>query len=90
VARSLLPAAVTERPERLGFAVPDGPLITQMWPSMREVVADDGFMQSACFDRRKVASFVEGFDARRGRDRQGGWRLYALALWRRELGASIG
>jgi asparagine synthase (glutamine-hydrolysing) len=90
VARSLLPAAVTERPERLGFAVPDAPLITQMWPGMREVVADDGFMQSACFDRRKVASFVEGFDARRGRDRQGAWRLYALALWRRELGASIG
>ena len=90
VARSLLPAAVTERPERLGFAVPDGPMIAQMWPRMREVVADDGFMASPCFDRGKVRSFVEGFDARRVPDRQGGWRLYALALWTRELGASIG
>jgi asparagine synthase (glutamine-hydrolysing) len=90
VARSLLPAVVTERPERLGFAVPDGPLIGELWPRMREVVGDHAFMASPCFERRRLDSFLEGFDPRRGRDRQAGWRLYALALWAREHGASIG
>jgi asparagine synthase (glutamine-hydrolysing) len=90
VARSLLPASVTERPERLGFAVPDGPLIGEMWPRMRDVVGDEAFMANPCFDRRRLTSFLEGFDPRRGRDRQAAWRLYALALWTRELGASIG
>jgi asparagine synthase (glutamine-hydrolysing) len=90
VARSLLPAAVTERPERLGFAVPDGPLIGELWPRVREVVGDDAFMANPCFERRRLRSFLEGFDPRRGRDRQAAWRLYALALWTRELGARIG
>ena len=89
VARSLLPASITERPERLGFAVPDGPLIAELWPRMREVVGDDAFMARPCFDRRRLASFLEGFDALRARDRQAAWRLYALGLWSRELGASI-
>jgi asparagine synthase (glutamine-hydrolysing) len=89
VARSLLPPSVTERPERLGFAVPDGPLIAELWPRMREVVADHAFLTSPCFDQRKLASFVEGFDPRRAGDRQGAWRLYALGLWRGELGAAI-
>jgi asparagine synthase (glutamine-hydrolysing) len=89
VARSLLPPSVTERPERLGFAVPDGPLIAELWPRMREVVGDDAFRAWPCFDRRKLASFLEGFDPRRARDRQVAWRLYALGLWTRELGASI-
>ena len=90
VARSLLPASVTDRPERLGFAVPDGPLLGEMWPRMREVVGDDGFASTACFDRGRLRAFLEGFDPRRGRDRHGAWRLYALALWTRELGARIG
>jgi len=90
VARSLLPAFVTERPERVGFAVPEGPLIGEMWPRMREVVGDHAFMTSPCFERRRLESFLEGFDPARGLDRQAGWRLYALALWARELGASIG
>jgi asparagine synthase (glutamine-hydrolysing) len=90
VARSLLPAAVTERPERLGFAVPDGPLLGEMWPRMREVVGDDGFAASPCFDRPRLRAFLEDFDPRRGRDRHGAWRLYALALWTGELGARIG
>ena len=90
VARSLLPASVTERPERLGFAVPDGPLLGEMWPKMREVVADPGFAASPCFDRRALQTFLDDFDPRRGRDRHGAWRLYALALWTGELGARIG
>jgi asparagine synthase (glutamine-hydrolysing) len=90
VARSLLPAAVTERPERLGFAVPDGPLLGEMWPRMREVVGDDAFAASPCFDRRRLGTFLEEFDPRRGRDRHGVWRLYALALWKGEFGARIG
>jgi len=89
LARSLLPASVTERPERLGFAVPDGPLITDLWPRMREVVGDDAFMSHPCFDRRRLTSFLDGFDPRRARDRQAAWRLYALGLWTRELGAAI-
>jgi asparagine synthase (glutamine-hydrolysing) len=90
VARSLLPASVTDRPERLGFAVPDGPLLGEMWPRMREVVADEGFAKSPCFDRAGLRTFLDGFDARRGRDRHSAWRLYALALWTGELGARIG
>jgi asparagine synthase (glutamine-hydrolysing) len=90
VARPLLPPSVTERPERLGFAVPDGPLIAELWPRMREVVGDDAFMARPCFDRRRLASFLDGFDSRDARDRQAGWRLYALGLWSRELGATIG
>ena len=90
VARSLLPAAVTERPERLGFSVPDGPLLAEIWPRMREVVGDEGFSASPCFDRPRLRAFLEGFDPRRGRDRRGAWRLYALALWSGELGARIG
>jgi asparagine synthase (glutamine-hydrolysing) len=89
VARSLLPPSVTERRERLGFAVPDGPLIGELWPRMKEVVQDQAFLTSPCFDRRRLASFVEGFDPARGPDRQAGWRLYALGLWTRQLGASI-
>jgi asparagine synthase (glutamine-hydrolysing) len=90
VARSLLPPAVTERPERLGFAVPDGPLIGELWPRMKEVVQDEAFRTSPCFDRRRLTSFVEAFDPRSSDDRQAGWRLYALGLWSRQLGASLG
>jgi asparagine synthase (glutamine-hydrolysing) len=89
VARSLLPSSVTERPERLGFAVPDGPLIAELWPRMRETLGDDAFMASACFDRRKLASFLDGFDPGRGRDRHAAWRLYALGLWSQEFVVSL-
>jgi hypothetical protein len=47
-------------------------------------------MASPCFDRRRLASFLDGFDAGRARDRQAAWRLYALGLWSHELGASLG
>jgi asparagine synthase (glutamine-hydrolysing) len=89
VARPLLPASVTERAERLGFAVPDGPVIAELWPRMREVVGDESFMARPCFDRRRLASFLDGFDPRRARDRQAAWRLYALGLWSQEFGSSI-
>jgi asparagine synthase (glutamine-hydrolysing) len=90
VARRLLPASVTERPERTGFAVPDGPLIGELWPGMKEVVGDDAFMRHPCFDRARLQSFVAGFDPGRVRDRHAAWRLYALGLWIHELGASLG
>jgi asparagine synthase (glutamine-hydrolysing) len=90
VARSLLPAGITERPERLGFAVPDGPLIGEMWPHIRGVVQDDGFVATPCFDRPRLRRFLEEFDPHRGADRQGTWRLYALALWTKEFGVLIG
>jgi len=90
VARPLLPASVTERPERLGFAVPDGPLLETLWPRMREAIGDEAFAASPCFERARLRRFLDGFDSRRGADRHGAWRLYALALWTRELGARIG
>jgi len=90
VARSLLPASVTERPERLGFAVPEGPLLEPMWPRMREAIGDADFAASPCFERGRLRKFLDGFDPSRGADRHGAWRLYALALWTREMGARIG
>jgi asparagine synthase (glutamine-hydrolysing) len=89
VARELLPGEITERPDRLGFGLPEGRLLRQMWPTIRETVMGGRLLESPCLERRAVLAYLEGFGSEAHDDSRGVWRLYALTLWAQELGARV-
>jgi asparagine synthase (glutamine-hydrolysing) len=89
LARPLLPAEITERPDRMGFGTPDPALFRDgLWAAARQRL-DGGFLESACFERSVVRRFVDDFAAGRHEDVRGIWRLFALASWRDEFEATI-
>ena len=84
--RSLLPPAVTERKDRMGFATPDHLLMSGRFDDVvRATISDDSFLSLPLFDRGEIRRFVSSPDA----DPRTRWRLYALATWRKEFNVSI-
>lgn len=88
VGRAHLPAEITERPDRTGFAVPEERLMSAgVLAAARERVRDEGFLASPCLIARGARRLV---DAPAPGETRALWRLYTLALWRSEFDVDLG
>jgi asparagine synthase (glutamine-hydrolysing) len=90
VARGFLPAEVTERPDRMGFAVPADRLMRALLAEARAAILEGGLRSEPLLDRPRVVRLLERFasgDARRAHEV---WRLYAAATWAGETGVALG
>lgn len=86
VARERVPPEITERRDRMGFAIPDTELIRGgMWPAVRSLVDEDGFLRQPCVRAMAVRRFLDDFERQRHQDARAVWRLYALAVWATEF-----
>jgi hypothetical protein len=87
--RGLLPAEVTERPDRMGFALPARPLIRALLPDARTAIDETRLLSTPWVERgaaeRMLAGFADGDD----RAADAVWRLFALAVWAREFDAAL-
>ena len=85
-ARRTVPPAITERADRMGFGTPDAWLLRgETWPLVRSAILDEPSFADGWVDREGMRRFVEGFEKGLHSDARAVWRLYALALWRREF-----
>ncbi|HET7746056.1 MAG TPA: asparagine synthase C-terminal domain-containing protein, partial [Vicinamibacteria bacterium] len=87
-ARPLLPAAIVERRDRIGFGFPYDGLLRAV--KLREVALDPGFLASPCVEPAAARHTLESFLAGQGGDPFTVWRLFALATWAREFGVAFG
>jgi asparagine synthase (glutamine-hydrolysing) len=88
-ARAVLPPAITERRDRIGFGFPYEKLLLEL-PGLRDVLLDPRFLASPCLDGNGTRRLVEAFLARRGGNAFSVWRLFALATWQREFDVDWG
>jgi len=90
-ARRHLPSEVTERPDRMGFGVPEARLMRGgLWPAVKEAILENDFRKSPCFAPAALTGLVNGFESGQYQDTRTLWRLYALALWSRTFGVPLG
>jgi hypothetical protein len=87
--RGLLPAEVTERPDRMGFALEAAPLMRALLPEARTAVADTRLFSTPWVDGAAAEAMLARFAS--GDDRAAGavWRVFALAVWAREFGVAL-
>lgn len=86
-----LPREITERADRMGFGVPETRFLRGgLWPTVRDSLLEESFARGGCFVPGAIARLVGGFASGRERDPRGIWRLYALAVWSRSFGVSLG
>jgi asparagine synthase (glutamine-hydrolysing) len=89
-ARTLLPAEITERRDRMGFAVPDAAWMRKdLLPAVREAVLRPEFENNPCFARGGVAELLRGFEKGQVRDYRAVWRVWMLALWQQRFAVGI-
>jgi asparagine synthase (glutamine-hydrolysing) len=90
VARRRLPAKVTERPDRIGFAVPTAKWMRNgLRSSVQETLTDASFAASACFRRDAMERFVADYQSGKSDDVHAVWRLHSLAIWKSEFGVTL-
>jgi asparagine synthase (glutamine-hydrolysing) len=88
-ARTILPAEITERTDRMGFATPDAAWLRgPLWPNVRERL-DGAFLASRCFDSRHLAEFIDGFERGAHGDHRAIWRIWMLALWKQAFSVDL-
>ncbi len=90
IGRTLLPPAVTERKDRMGFATPDNILISGRFADLvREAIRDPSFVSLPLFEQQALAQFVDDYDRGRHDDVRAIWRLFAVAAWRDEFSVTM-
>jgi asparagine synthase (glutamine-hydrolysing) len=89
-ARTFLPAEITERTDRMGFATPDaGWLRGPLWPVVRRDLIDSQALNSACFDSGRVRRLLDGFERGENRDARALWRIWMLSIWTRSFAVAF-
>jgi asparagine synthase (glutamine-hydrolysing) len=82
---------ITERADRMGFGVPEARFVRGgLWPTMKDAILDAEFRRSVCFAPRSMIGLVDRFESGREPDTHLLWRLYALAVWTRSFGVTLG
>ena len=90
VARRRLPARVTERADRIGFATPTAKWVRNgLRETIRETITDPSFESGSCFRRDSLRRFVEAHEKGKVHDVSAIWRLYGLALWKSTFGVNV-
>jgi asparagine synthase (glutamine-hydrolysing) len=88
--RGLVPSEVTDRADRLGFALPERALLRGFWPLGREVVAASGLLDAPRWVRPRAArALAAGYEAGDDAEARTLWRLAALSLWAREFDVTL-
>lgn len=62
----------------------------ELWPSLRGMLRDPGFLALPCFEAGATSRWLDAFEAGRERELRAVWRLYALALWRAQFDVRFG
>lgn len=87
--RGLVPPEVTERPDRLGFALPERALLRGFWPHASEAVAACGLLDGPWLRSGAARALVAAYEAGDDAEARSLWRLAALALWAREFDVAL-
>jgi asparagine synthase (glutamine-hydrolysing) len=90
VARAFLPPEVTERPVRMGFAAPAGPLLDGLRSAARPAVEESGLLADRLVRPREARALLERFAAGAAAPPDEVFRLWAAATWARELAVDLG
>jgi len=90
VARDMLPPALTERRDRMGFGTPDRVMIRgALWPAIKETILSDDILSLQCISKKGLERFVSEFEHERNDDVRAIWRLWTLARWQEEFRVTI-
>jgi asparagine synthase (glutamine-hydrolysing) len=89
-ARGLVPAEVTERSDRMGFALPERTLMRSLWPHVRETLEQTRLPAAPCFREAEVKGLLASYGGGDETEARTVWRLHALALWAREFDVQLG
>jgi asparagine synthase (glutamine-hydrolysing) len=92
VARRRLPPTVTDRRDRIGFAVPTEKWMrNDLWKSARETICEDGFLSAPFFRRQKLENLIKTYESGHGTttDVATMWRLHSLSIWKTTFGVSV-
>jgi len=82
VARRRLPPVITERADKVGFAVPMAKWMGEgLGESIRGVISDARLESATCLLRNPLRDFVDHYHPERPTDARAAWRLFALATW---------
>ena len=89
-ARGMVPPEVTERADRMGFALPERALMRSLWPHVRETLEAARLSAAPCFREAETKALLAAYDGGRDEEARTVWRLHALALWAREFDVELG
>lgn len=90
VGRRRLPARITERPDRVGFALP-----TQKWmrnglrQSAQDSVTDSSFRSAPFFREEPLRRLFANYQSGQNGDASVIWRLHSLAIWKSVFGVTF-
>jgi asparagine synthase (glutamine-hydrolysing) len=88
-ARALLPAEVTERPDRMGFALEAAPVVRALLPGARAVLAETRLLSAPWIEARETEAMLARFAGGDDGAADAVWRLFALAVWAREFDVAL-
>ena len=83
----LVPPEITERADRLGFALPEAELLRDSAEALDPLVRS--VFEAPCLVRREAERLWTGFRSGHPVDRSEAWRLAALGLWASALDVAI-
>jgi asparagine synthase (glutamine-hydrolysing) len=89
-ARGLVPPAIVERADRMGFGLPEPALMRALWPEVRRTLGETRLLGAPCFRRPQAEALVRRYEGGQDHDARTVWRLHALALWAREFDVQLG
>jgi hypothetical protein len=87
--RGLLPAEVTERPDRMGFALEAAPLVRALLSEARAALADTRLLSAPWVDGPEAEAMLSRFAGGDDGAADAVWRLFALAVWAREFDVAL-
>jgi asparagine synthase (glutamine-hydrolysing) len=90
VGRRLLPPAITERRDRMGFGVPAAAMLRTLWPRVKARLLEDSLLDAPCFVRPGVEGLFRAFESGTPGTVEPVFRILTLAAWRDRFGASLG
>jgi len=88
-ARAVVPPAVTERPDRLGFGLPEGALLRAIAPDMHGAITASALPRSAWVEKDQLRALLDRHRAGDDTEARAVWRLFALATWAHEFDAAL-
>jgi len=85
IGREVLPRAITERADRMGFNSPEARMLREdLWPSIRSEIGDFLATNRGIVRPAGVEKLL-----REGKRTRDVWRIYALAVWAREFAVRV-
>ena len=87
--RGIVPDAIIDRKDKIGFATPEGVWLSALAPRMDEMFASQALDEAAILDAAVVRASWASLRARGGVPTQQMWRWYSFLAWVRAVGARL-